>query len=105
VRSRDGQDIGTVAHVLAVEDKDIFEGFVVSTRPGPGGYRFADAEEVGSIHQRGVTLTRDAEECRSLPEPTANPAVLRDDPAWGSTASERLQDRLRRAWDLVSGNY
>jgi hypothetical protein len=52
-----------------------------------------------------VILTLDARECRDLPEPSANPAALRVDPSWGDTAEERLVAKLRRAWDLLSGNY
>lgn len=58
-----------------------------------------------SIHERGVTLTLDAGRCRDLPEPSPNPPAMRADPSWGDSAQERLMAKLRRAWDLLSGNY
>ncbi|MFL5821011.1 MAG: PRC-barrel domain-containing protein [Solirubrobacteraceae bacterium] len=105
VFSRDGARLGTVEHVLAAEGEDIFDGIVIDTSAGPGGHRFADAEQVDSIHERGVTLTLDAQRSRRLPEPSANPPAMRADPSWGDTADERLLDKLRRAWDILSGNY
>jgi hypothetical protein len=103
VFSRDGARVGTVRHVLAAEGEDIFDGIVIDA--GAAVQRFADADQVGSIHEGGVTLTLDAQRCRELPEPSANPAALRADPSWGGTADERLVEKLRRAWDLLSGNY
>jgi hypothetical protein len=105
VFSRDGARVGTVRHVLAAEGEDIFDGIVIDATGGPGGQRFADAAQVDSIRQRGVTLTLDAQRSRELPEPSANPPVLRADPSWGASADERLSDKLRRAWDLLSGKY
>ena len=105
VFSRDGARMGTVEHVLAAEGEDIFDGIVIDTRSGVGGRRFADAEQVEAIHERGVMLTLDARGCRDLPEPSANPPAMRVDPAWGDSAEERLMEKLRRAWDLLSGNY
>jgi hypothetical protein len=103
VFSRDGARVGTVRHVLAAEGEDIFDGIVVDA--GAAAQRFADADQVESIHEGGVTLTLDAQRCRELPEPSANPPALRADPSWGGTADERLVEKLRRAWDLLSGNY
>ncbi len=100
--SADGQRIGTVGHVLAAEDEDVFDGIVIS-HPDSGGHRFADADEIAEIGDRGVLLTLGREACEALPEPSANPAVMRDDPA--ESRSDALEDKLRRAWDYVSGNY
>ena len=106
VLSRDGQEIGTVEHVLAAEEEDIFDGLVIDARLGPGGHRFADAEQVESLHERGVVLALDGAACERLPEPSQNPAVMRDeDPSYGDTVDERLAGKLRRAWDYLSGNY
>jgi PRC-barrel domain len=105
VFSRDGARVGTVEHVLAAEGEDIFDGIVIDAGAGPGGRRFADAQQVEAIHERGVTLTLDAGRCRDLPEPSANPPAMRVDPSWGDRAEERLMEKLRRAWDLISGNY
>ena len=100
VRSADGEEVGEVAHVLADDDTDIFDGIVISH--GPGRHTFADAEQVAEIHERAVVLTLTAAEAEALPEPSENPAVMEDDP---SEHEGRLGHKLRRAWDLISGNY
>jgi hypothetical protein len=107
VYSSDGARIGTVAHVLAAEAQDIFDGLVIGDLPaelfpGRAGHRFVDAPEVASIHEHAVTLTLDAAACRALPEPTPNPGQLSAGPA---DQPSRLGGKLRRAWDLLSGNY
>lgn len=101
VLSADGVEIGKVHHVLADEAADVFDGIVIAERPE--GHRFADADDVQSIHERGMVLKLDAEACVRLPRPSANPAVMRDDPAAPVTSA--LSDKLRRAWDVLSGNY
>jgi len=97
----DGEEVGHVAHVLADEEEDIFDGIVIAH--GLGRHTFADAEQVAAIHERGVTLTMSAAEADALPEPSENPAVVHDDPA--DPDGSPLADKLRRAWDLLSGNY
>jgi uncharacterized protein YrrD len=97
----DGEEVGQIAHVLADEEQDIFDGIVISH--GLGRHTFADAEQVGAIHEHGVMLTMSAAEAEALPEPSENPAVLHDDPA--EPDASPLADKLRRAWDLLSGNY
>ena len=61
VLSRDGERIGEVEHVLADADVDVFDGIVIDVRSGPGGWRFADADQVESIHERGVVLSLEHE--------------------------------------------
>jgi hypothetical protein len=102
VYSSDGELVGRVAHVLSVPEEDVFDGIVIAEQEASGGHRFADADDVGVIHERAVTLKLDAAACRALPAPSANPAVMKDDPAEGAPG---LSDKLRRAWDRVSGNY
>lgn len=107
VYSSDGARIGTVATVLAVENEDIFDGIVIGDVSrehllGGTAHRFVDAPEVASIHEHAVTLTLDSTACRDLPEPSANPAGMTLDPA---DAASPLSGKLRRAWDLLSGNY
>ena len=97
----DGDEVGHVAHVLADEDQDIFDGIVVAH--GVGHHTFADAEQVAAIHERGVTLAITAAEAEALPEPSDNPAVMHDDPS--EPDASPLADKLRRAWNLLSGNY
>jgi hypothetical protein len=100
VRSADGERIGEVAHVLADVDDDIFDGIVVGAAHLPGGHVFADAEQVGEIRSAAVTLKLDAEACRALPQPSENPAAMEAGPE--DTVKD---DKLRRAWDYISGNY
>ncbi len=101
VLSSDGQVVGHVVHVLADEAEDVFDGVVIQLVDDR--HRFADADDVATIHERGLTLKQTAAECESLPEPSANPAVIRDDPTVGS--GSKIERKLRRAWDLLSGNY
>lgn len=104
VFSSDGHEIGKVTHVLAAEDEDVFDGIVIDESPDrPGGHRFADADDVDEIYERAVVLKLDRAASERLPKPDANPAVMRDDPA--APRSNVVEDKLRRAWDLLSGNY
>jgi hypothetical protein len=103
VLSSDGRDVGRVEHVLADADADVFDGLVIDTRAGPGGWRFADASQVAAIHERAVTLRVDAAGVARLPEPSGNPAVMETGP--DDLEPDDLGDKLRRAWDLLSGRY
>jgi hypothetical protein len=100
VLSSDRREIGKVEHVLADADSDVFDGVIVDMR---GGHRFADAALVEAIYERGVVLAMTAEAADELPEPTENPAALEADP--DDTAPDDLKDKLKRAWDYLSGNY
>jgi uncharacterized protein YrrD len=101
VLTADGEEVGQVAHVLADEESDIFDGIVISH--GLGRHTFADAEQVRDIHERGVVLTLTEAEAEALPEPSENPAVMEDDPS--EPEGSAIGNKLRRAWDLISGNY
>jgi hypothetical protein len=103
VFSSDHHEIGTVVHVLAAEDEDVFDGIVIDERLGPGGHRFADADQVDRICERAVILKLDRQAAENLPRPSANPAVMRDDPA--DTGALTLGNKLKRAWEYLSGNY
>jgi hypothetical protein len=103
VLARDGHRIGRVEHVLADPDADIFDGIVLDTSVLPGGHRFVDASQVDEVYERGVMLTLDAEAAQRLPEPSENPATLDAGPE--ETVPDDLGDKLKRAWDLISGNY
>jgi hypothetical protein len=98
-----GEEVGRVEHVLADADVDVFDGIVIDASRLPGGRRFVDASQVDEIYERGVVLTIDSEAAAGLPEPSANPAEMSADPA--DTAPADLHDKLRRAWDRISGNY
>lgn len=105
VYSSDGEQIGTVAHVLFVPEEDVFDGIVIAEGSSPRHHehRFADADDVGPIHEHAVTLKLDAAACRDLPRPSANPAVMHDDP--GDSGRTPMRGKLLRAWDLISGKY
>jgi uncharacterized protein YrrD len=66
VLSSDGEQVGTVDHVVAAVEQDIFHGIVIHT---PSGRRFVEAADVESLHERGVDLLIDAEAAAALPEP------------------------------------
>ncbi len=100
----DGQKVGKVEHVLAVPEKDIFDGIVLDTSVLPGGHRFVDAPEVEEIFDRGVLLKIDRQQAESLPQPGDNPAALEVTPDdLAETDGGGLKQKLRRAWDLISG--
>lgn len=103
VFSCDGEKVGEVEHVLRDPEADIFDGLVIDTSVLPGGHRFADSEQVEEIFERGVLLRPDRAGTEGLPEPGPNPAVVEADPGEGGESD--LQRKLRRAWDLISGNY
>jgi uncharacterized protein YrrD len=100
VFASDGTQIGAVEHVLADEDADIFDGLIIDTRGLLGAHRFADADQIDALHERGVVLRVGAD---ALHEPSENPAALSVDP--GDEEESPLASRLRRAWDWISGNY
>jgi uncharacterized protein YrrD len=103
VFSSDEAEVGSVVHVLAAEHEDVFDGIVIDEKAGPGGHRFADADQIDAIYEHGVVLNVDRAAAEQLPKPSANPAVLRDDPA--ERGDGALAGKLRRAWDYLSGNY
>lgn len=101
VYSSDGRRLGEVEHVLAEPEQDIFDGIVFDASPLPGGHRFADAPDVDEIYERGAVLKAGAEE--HLHEPERNPAAMEATP--DDVTESELERKLRRAWDLISGNY
>jgi uncharacterized protein YrrD len=103
VYSSDGYEVGTVNHVLADESADVFDGIVIAEPHHRRRHRFADADDVGRIYEHAVVLKLDRDTAQRLPEPSPNPAVMRDDPA--ETRSEALADKLKRAWGYLSGRY
>jgi hypothetical protein len=107
VASSDGERIGEVKHVLAEPEEDIFDGIVIDASWLLGGHAFADATLIDEIRSGQVRLNIDAAESRSLPEPSANPAALDTGPedTVKEDVGDEMRDKLRRAWDLISGNY
>jgi hypothetical protein len=103
VISSDGDRVGALEHVLADEQTAIFDGIVIDVRSGPGGHRFVDAPDVDGFYAQAVTLKVPTSAIDSLPEPSANPAVLENHGAEDSESP--LTTKLRRAWDRIAGNY
>jgi hypothetical protein len=103
VISSDGERVGTLEHVLHDEQTAIFDGVVIDVATGPGGHRFVDAPQVAEFRERAVLLAIPADAVDSLPEPSANPAVMQHGGAEDSEGP--LTQKLRRAWDLISGRY
>jgi hypothetical protein len=66
VYASDGTEVGSVEHVVAAAEKDIFHGIVM--RAGDG-LHFIAAEDVVSLHERGVDLRLDRAAAASAPEP------------------------------------
>jgi hypothetical protein len=100
VYASDGTELGEVAHVIANSDLDIFDGIVLDKSILPGGNRFVDADQVAEIHERGVVLNIDAARAKDLPQPSANPGEIEVGP--DDLVPER-HEKLRRAWDRISG--
>ncbi|MEA2358503.1 MAG: hypothetical protein QOI62_1763 [Solirubrobacteraceae bacterium] len=98
VLSRQGQQVGTVRVVVADRDADIFDALVIDEEEG---LRVALAEEVEAIHERGVVLALSTKQCHALPKPEPGPPEMSAGPR--DTEPDRLRDRLRRAWELISG--
>jgi len=77
VLSCHGKSVGTVDHVVMAPEKDIFHGLVISAHDH--GKRFVPAEDVASLHERGVDLRIDASAVPNLPEPGGGAGVYDDD--------------------------
>lgn len=101
VYANDGRDLGEVQHVLADPGLDVFDGFVLDTTVLPGGHRFVDASQVAEVYERGVVLSLDGDAAERLPKPTANPGEADVGP--DDMVAAGSHDKLRRAWDLISG--
>lgn len=100
VYDRDGEEVGAVEHVLTDEGTGIFDGLIVDTSALPGGHRFADADQIAELRERGVILAVAAD---ALHEPHGGAAVMEVQPE--DTTESDLEAKLRRAWDWISGRY
>lgn len=78
VLTSDGAQVGTVDHVVAAVEQDIFHGLVIAV-PGHGR-RFVEAADVASLHEHGVDLRIDSAAAQSLPEPGGGAPVFGEDP-------------------------
>ena len=70
VLTASGSEIGTVAHVLADEHLDFFDGIVVKT---PEGIRFVDRDQIAAITTTAVHTTLTDAEAAALPKPSGEP--------------------------------
>jgi len=77
VLASDGGQVGTVHHVVAAPEEDIFHGLVIATEHGR---RFVQAADVTSLHEHGVDLRIDSAAAQSLPEPGGGAPVFDEDP-------------------------
>lgn len=100
VVSSDRETVGTLRHVLADPDHDVFDGLVVEV---DGGHRFVDASQVGALFEREVRLSVDAASVAGLPEPSENPPAVELGP--DDVDGSEVAAKLRRAWDFISGRY
>jgi hypothetical protein len=100
VLASDGVQVGTVHHVVAAPEQDIFHGLVISV-PGRGR-RFVEAADVAALHERGVDLRIDSAAAAELSEPGGGAPVYDEDPAavnrwshWVHRLSGRMDWRRR----------
>ena len=95
VYSSDGQQLGSVDHVVAAPDEDIFHGIVMLA-----GHerRFIAADQVASLHEHGVDLRIDAAEAASLPAPEGGAA-----PAFRVHEPGVKPSRWKSLVDMVTG--
>ena len=96
VYDRNGERIGVVEHVVADFTLDIFEGVIVHTQPLPGTHRYADADQIAELHERGVVLSVERGQLQDPPGRSH-----REDEGDDKLGSQ-LESRLRRAWDRLT---
>ncbi len=94
VYASDGQQVGTVDHVVSAAAQDIFHGIVMRR---DGGKRFVAADQVASLHERGVDLRIDAEAAAALPESHGGA------PAWREREPGVKPSHWKDLLDLLSG--
>jgi sporulation protein YlmC with PRC-barrel domain len=94
VYAQDGTQVGTVDHVVAAPEEDIFHGVVIRT---DDGQRFVPADQVASLHERGVDLSIDAAAVAASPEPHGGA------PAWRDQEPGVKPSRWQHFVDLVTG--
>ncbi len=92
VYAADGEQVGTVDHVVCAEAEDIFHGVVVRRA---AGQCLVEADDVASLHERGVDLRIDAAAVDALPAPHgAAPAWRVHEPGAKPSRWRELLDRL-----------
>ena len=98
-----GEQVGTVARVIAAPEEDIFHGIVLNSDQGQ---RFVPADQVASLHERGVDLRIDRDAVAALPEPEGGaPAWRLDEPGVKPSPWQRFLDLMEgkdpraRSWE------
>jgi hypothetical protein len=91
-----GEQVGTVHHVVAAAEQDIFHGLVIAVRPHE--LRFVAAEEVASLHEHGVDLRIDEEAVGALPVPGGGAPTFTEDPAETKWAHWAKKAALKGDW-------
>lgn len=98
-----GEQVGTVAHVVAAPEEDIFHGIVLDREQGQ---RFVPADQVASLHERGVDLRIDNATVVALPGPEGGaPAWRVEEPGVKPSPWQRFLDLMggkdprARGWD------
>ncbi|WP_430783071.1 PRC-barrel domain-containing protein [Actinoplanes sp. G11-F43] len=86
VFDRSGTPVGTVDHVLADDHANLFHGLLIKT---DDGHRFAGADQVDGLWERGVIVAEPADRLATPSEDA--PAELAESRATG----------LKRAWDWL----
>ncbi len=87
----DGDSVGTVDHIVAAVDLDIFHGIVIRVE---GTQRFVVAGQVASLHERGVDLSISSVAVAELPlAADAAPPARDDDKPSPWTAPRGVHER------------
>src|SRR2546421_2163672 len=95
VYASDGEQLGSVDHVVAAPEEDIFHGVVIRTAHGQ---RFVAADQVASLHERGVDLSIEAAQAADLPDPGGTaPAWRVHEPGGKPRRSSHLRETGTRA--------
>jgi hypothetical protein len=95
VYASDGQPVGTVDHVIAAPREDIFHGIVMRLGEEP---RFVAADQIASIHERGVDLNIDSATTADLPHPDKAPGEWRvNEPGVKPSRWHQIRDMLTGA--------
>lgn len=90
VLSSSGAEIGTLEHVLAVADLDIFEGITIATHHG---LRFIGAEHISQITTTHIGCDLDDAQAAQLTPPSGPPVYSVDALA---DSGHNLHDAIRR---------
>lgn len=89
-----GEQVGTVDHVIAAPEEDIFHGIVMRAEQSR---RFVAADQIVSLHERGVDLGIDADQAMTLPEPAGAA------PAWRVHEPGVKPSRWKEMVNLLGG--